>query len=137
VVGILHLVMSTYLDKPFDICERTFQFSVRIVNLCSFLSETPGAARELSKQQIRSGNSIGANLEESKAAQSNADFIHKLEVVLKKARETRYWIKLIVTTNLVSENRLLLLLNEINELMNIIAAMIVKSRRTKESSFVF
>ena len=128
--------MSTYLDKPFDICERTCQFSFRIVNLCSFLSETPGAARELSKQLICSGNSISANLEESKAAPSNADFIHKLEVALKKARETRYWIKLIVTTNLVSENRLLLL-NEINELMNIIAAMIVKSRRTKESSFVF
>ncbi len=131
------LVDENMVNKPFDICERTSQFSVRIVNLCSLLSETPRAARELSKQQIRSGNSIGANLEESKAAQSNADFIHKLEVALKKARETRYWIKLIVTSNLVSENRLLLLLNEINELMNIIATMIVKSRRTKESSLIF
>ena len=47
-------------DKPFDICERTFEFSVRIVKLCSFLNETPGVSRDLSKQLIRSGTSIGA-----------------------------------------------------------------------------
>lgn len=118
-------------DKPFDICERTFQFSVRIVNLCSFLNQTPGAVRELSKQLIRSGTSIGANVEESRAAQSTADFIHKLEIALKEARETRYWIRLIAATNLVPENRLLPLLEETNELMNIIASMIVKSKDNK------
>ncbi|MCL1469038.1 four helix bundle protein [Argonema galeatum] len=119
-------------DKPFDICERTFQFSVRIVNLCSFLSETPGPARELSKQLIRSGTSIGANVEESRSAQSTADFIHKLEIALKEDRETRYWIRLIFAANIVPENRLQPLLNEINELMNIIAAMIVKSKENKK-----
>ncbi|MBD2186018.1 four helix bundle protein [Planktothrix sp. FACHB-1375] len=87
-------------DKPFDICERTFQFSVRIVNLCNFLSEKPGSARELAKQLIRSGTSIGANVEESRAAQSTADFIHKLEIAPKEARETRYWIKVIVAANI-------------------------------------
>ena len=55
-------------DKPFDICERTFEFSVRIVNLCSFLKQTPGVGRDLAKQLIRSGTSIGANVEESRAA---------------------------------------------------------------------
>ncbi|MFB2923248.1 MULTISPECIES: four helix bundle protein [Aerosakkonema] len=123
-------------DKPFDICERTFQFSVRIVNLCNFLSEKPGSARELAKQLIRSGTSIGANVEESRAAQSTADFIHKLEIALKEARETRYWIKVIVAANIVPESRLLPLLNEINELMNIIAAMIVKSKDNKKKSLL-
>jgi four helix bundle protein len=119
------------VNKPFDICERTFQFSVRIISLCSFLGETPGTGRELSKQLIRSGTSIGANVEESRAAQSTADFIHKLEIALKEARETRYWIRLILAANLVPENRLLPILNEINELMNIIAAMIIKSKENK------
>lgn len=119
-------------DKDFDICERTFQFSVRIVKLCSFINEIPGSTRELSKQLIRSGTSIGANVEESRAAQSTADFIHKLEIALKEARETRYWIKFIIATNLVPENRLLPLLNEINELMNIIAAIIIKSKHNRK-----
>ena len=94
-------------DKPFDICERTFEFSVRIVNLCSFLKQTPGGGRDLAKQLIRSGTSIGANVEESRAAQSTADFIHKLEIALKEARETRYWLRLIIASELIPENRLL------------------------------
>jgi four helix bundle protein len=118
-------------SKPFDICDRTFQFSIRIINLCSFLGEIPGITRDLSKQLIRSGTSIGANVEESRAAQSNADFIHKLEIALKEARETRYWLRLIAATNIVSESRLLPLINEINELMNIIATRIVKSKQKK------
>lgn len=119
-------------EKPFDICERTFEFSVRIVNLCRFLNETQVTARELSKQLIRSGTSIGANVEESRAAQSTADFIHKLEIALKEARETRYWLRLLIATNLIPENRLLPLLDEINELMNILATMIIKAKENRK-----
>lgn len=115
-------------EKPFDICERTFQFSVRIVNLCRFLDQKQLTTRALSKQLIRSGTSIGTTVEESKATQSTADFIHKLSIALKEARETRYWIRLLIATNLVSENRLILLLDEINELMNILATMIIKAK---------
>ncbi len=118
-------------DKPFDICERTFHFSVRIVHLCRFLNKTQVTARELSKQLIRSGTSIGANVEESRAAQSTADFIHKLEIALKEARETKYWIRLLIATNLIPENRLLPLLEEINELMKILATMIIKAKENK------
>ena len=82
-------------NKPYDICDRTFQFALRIINLCTFLNEKPGVARELSKQLIRSGTSIGANLQESQSAQSTADFIHKLEIALKEAKETKYWLSLI------------------------------------------
>lgn len=115
-------------EKPFNICERTFQFSVRIVNLCHFLNKSQVTARILSKQLIRSETSIGANVEESRAAQSTADFIHKLSIALKEARETRYWIRLHIATKLISENRLLPLLEEINELMNILASMIIKAK---------
>ncbi len=72
------------------ITDRTFEFAVPIVNLCKVLDEKPGIGRTLAKQLIRSGTLIGANVEESQAAQSTADFISKLEISLKEARETRY-----------------------------------------------
>nr|WP_253274294.1 four helix bundle protein [Myxosarcina sp. GI1] len=122
----------TMTDKPFDICERTFQFSVRVVNLCCFLNKKQSTVKALSNQLIRSGTSIGANVEESRAAQSTADFIHKLEIALKEARETRYWIRLLIATNLIPETRLLPLLNEINELMNILASMIIKAKENRK-----
>ena len=79
-----------------DIAERTFQFSIRIVKLCKFLREKKGTAYDLSKQLIRSGTSIGANIEESQSAESKADFIHKMNIALKEARETHYWLRLLV-----------------------------------------
>ena len=94
-------------DKTFDICERTFEFSVRIVNLCRFLNKQGYEIRDLSRQLIRSGTSIGANVEEAQAGQSTADFISKLKIALKEARETRYWLRLLVATELVREERLI------------------------------
>lgn len=78
------------MNQQKDITDRTFNFAVRIVNLCKVLDEKPGVRRVLYKQLIRSGTSIGANVEESQSAQSKADFVHKLEISLKEARETRY-----------------------------------------------
>jgi four helix bundle protein len=52
----------------------------------------------LVRQLIRSGTSVGANVEEAQAAQSRADFIHKIEIALKELRETRYWLRLLVAT---------------------------------------
>jgi four helix bundle protein len=121
-------------DKTFDICERTFEFSVRIVNLCRFLNKQGYEVRDLSRQLIRSGTSIGANVEEAQAAQSTADFISKLKIALKEARETKYWLRLLVATELVKEERLIPLLNEANELMNIIGAIIVKTQNNKNKS---
>ncbi|NHC35826.1 four helix bundle protein [Scytonema millei] len=123
------------MTPPVDICDRAFQFAVRRVKLCSFLNKKSGGAREISKQLIRSGTSVGANVEESRAAQSTADFVHKLEIALKEARETRYWLKLIIATAIVPERRLLSLLNEVNELMNIIAAIIIKSKANRKKPF--
>jgi len=119
------------MKQKVDICERTFQFSLRIVKLCNHLNEKPGVARELSRQLIRSGTSIGANVEESQSAQSKADFLHKLRISLKEARETRYWLKLIIGAKLVKETRLIPLLDEINELIKIIASIIVKTKNNQ------
>jgi four helix bundle protein len=105
---------------------------LRIVKLCDFLNSTPGVSRELARQLVRSGTSIGANVEESQAAQSTADFIHKLEISLKEARETRYWLRLLVAAEIVSSSRLVPLLNEANELIKILASIIVKTKQNRK-----
>ena len=81
-----------------DILERTFEFSVRIVRLCKYLEKKTGVGRNLILQLLDSGTSVGANLEEAKAAQSRADFIHKNSIALKEARESNYWLRLILAT---------------------------------------
>ncbi len=111
-----------------DIVERTFQFSIRIVKLCKFLREKGGTAFELSKQLIRSGPSIGANMEEAQSAESKADFIHKMNIALKEARETNYWLRLLVATEEDIEQRLLPLLDESNQLISIIHTIIKNSK---------
>ncbi|MEO0535650.1 MAG: four helix bundle protein [Cyanobacteria bacterium P01_A01_bin.123] len=78
------------MSELVPITSRTFDFAVRIVNLCKVLDSNPGVSRTLARQLIRSGTSIGANVEESQATQSTADFVHKLEIALKETRETRY-----------------------------------------------
>ncbi|MGB5770388.1 MAG: four helix bundle protein [Crocosphaera sp.] len=118
--------------KPKDICERTFNFSVRIVKFCSFLNQQGYESRDLARQLIRSGTSIGANVEESQAAQSTADFISKLKISLKEGRETRYWLRVLIASELVPESRISSLLNECNELINIIGSIIVKTQQNQK-----
>ena len=111
-----------------DIQERTLNFSIRIVKLCKFLRENSGTGYDLSKQLIRSGTSIGANVEEAQNAESKPDFIHKMSISLKEARETNYWLKILIATEKKLEQRLLPLLNESNELISIIQAIIKNSK---------
>jgi four helix bundle protein len=77
-----------------DIRERAFELAVRIIKACQFLDEQLGVGRTLGKQLIRSGTSIGANLEEAQAGQSRADLISKNAIALKEAHETHYWLRL-------------------------------------------
>ncbi|MEH1782054.1 four helix bundle protein [Nostoc sp.] len=115
-----------------QITDRTFEFSVRIINLCQVLNESSGVGRTLSQQLLKSGTSIGANVEESQSAQSTADFVHKLEIALKEGRETKYWLRLLIASELISEDRLLPILGEINELIQIIAAIVVKTKQNRQ-----
>lgn len=112
-----------------DIRERAFEFAERIVKVCQFLDEKPGVDRTLSKQLIRSGTSIGANLEEAQAGQSKADFISKNAIALKEARETHYWLKLLSATDILPENRITTLPSEAEEIMKIIGAIITSSQK--------
>ena len=89
--------------KPQEISERAFEFAVRVVKLCQKLDEQPGVSRTLANQLLRSGTSIGANLEESKGGQSRADFLSKVSISLKEARETNYWLRLLIATDITSQ----------------------------------
>lgn len=71
-------------DHPRDIRERTFEFALRIVKLCNELNKKPGVARDISRQLLKAGTSVGANTEEAQAAQSKPDFISKNSIALKK-----------------------------------------------------
>ena len=77
-------------EKVEDISVRTFRFAVRIVSLCQVLDSTPGISRTLANQLLRAGTSIGANVEEANGSQSRADFIAKMYIACKEARETHY-----------------------------------------------
>ncbi len=114
------------------ITERTFAFAVRVVRLCQVLDAEAGVGRMLSRQLLRSGTSVGANVEESQAAQSKADFVHKLEIALKELRETCYWLRLLLATNLMPEKRLTSLIEETEELIKIVATIIIKTKRNKD-----
>ena len=120
------------MDQPVrPITERTFEFAVRIVKLCQTLGATSGVNQPLVRQLIRSGTSVGANVEEAQAAQSRADFIHKMEIALKELRETRYWLRLLVATDLVPQERMNSLINESGELVKIMSKIVVSAKGKK------
>ena len=112
-----------------DILNRTFEFSVRIVKLSKTLYNDYSVGSILARQILRSGTSIGANIEEGQSEQSKPDFIHKFSVALKEAREIRYWLRLLIASEMVKEHLLSELLNEANEITQIIAQIIINTRK--------
>jgi four helix bundle protein len=90
--------------KTIDIRERTFVFAVRIVKLCRYLEKSSDVAKSVINQLLDAGTSVGANLEEAQAGQTKPDFIHKNAISLKEARESNYWLRLILATSSFDEN---------------------------------
>lgn len=118
-------------EKPPEISERAFAFAVRVVKLCRTLEERQRAAQTLAGQLLRAGTSIGANLEESKGGQSRADYLSKVSIALKEARETRYWLRLLIATGFVPEAQLAPLLDEAIQLTAILTAIVKKLKSSK------
>ena len=114
-------------EKPYNIQERTFAFAVEIVNLTRLLpSDTAG--RVIANQLVRSGTSIGANAEEASAGQSRTDFLHKMNIALKEARETHYWLRLLAATSSRHASELEPLIDEADQIMRIIGAIISRGK---------
>ena len=122
-------LQSRLEDKAPDIRPRTFEFSVQVIELYKFL-QFEKKEYVLGKQLLRSGTSIGANVEEATAAQSMKDFIAKMSIALKEARETNYWLRLLKRTGFIKKDNLI---NESSEIMNILGAIIRTSRKNLAS----
>ena len=88
-----------------DLPERTFAFSIKIVELCKAIEGKMGVSRALANQLFRSGTSIGANVHEGQSSQSEADFISKYSIACKEARETLYWLRLLEATKIIDEKQ--------------------------------
>ena len=113
---------------PFDIKERTFLFGVRIVKLVNVLPRSI-AGIEIGRQVIRSGTSIGANVEEADGAESKKDFIHKMSIARKEVRETRYWLR-IIQTSLLDNAEVAGLIQESDQLVRILSKIIANAKKS-------
>ncbi|MCD7938008.1 MAG: four helix bundle protein, partial [Tannerellaceae bacterium] len=98
--------------------EKSFCFSIRIVNLCKVLNKRNEFT--LSKQLLRSGTGIGALVKESEHAQSKADFINKLNIALKEANETEYWIMLLKQTGYITSKEYNSIVDDCRELIRLL-----------------
>ncbi|MCM1139558.1 MAG: four helix bundle protein [Muribaculum sp.] len=115
------------------VVDKSLDFAVRIVNLHSFLRDDKHEY-VMSKQLLRSGTSIGANIAESQYAQSTPDFLSKLYVALKECSETRYWLKLLSRTKLLSPQEFESMENDASELYALLTS-IIKSTKSNNSKF--
>jgi len=113
--------MSNDYDKDNIVLNKSFDFALEIIELYRILKSKNEFV--ISKQLLRSGTSIGANVEEATAAQSKKDFATKMSIASKEARETRYWLRLLNKSKLV-EYDYKNYLNKIDELIRIITAIV-------------
>ena len=102
--------------------DKSYKFAIRIVNLYKYLTENKKEF-VLSKQVLRSGTSIGANIEESLGGQSTKDFSSKLAIAYKETRETKYWLNLLRDCSYLSQPESASLLENCEELLKIIGSI--------------
>lgn len=102
--------------------QKSYDFAVRIIKLYTYLSKEK-KENTLSKQILRSGTSIGANIEEAIGGHSEKDFLSKLTISYKEARETRYWIRLLTDTDYITKEQSETLLIDLDEILRIITSI--------------
>ena len=114
------------MEKRNVIKEKSFLFAIEIIGLYKVLAERKEFV--LSKQVLRSGTSIGANIREAEHAQSKADFIHKLSISLKEANETEYWLDLLYETKYINQIEFENIKPKIIELLKLLTSIINTSK---------
>lgn len=108
--------------------QKSFVFAIRIVNAYKYLTEQKKEF-VLSKQLLRSGTSIGANVEEAIGGQSKKDFIAKISISYKEARETKYWLNLLTATDYLDEKLSKSLIDDAEELSKILSSILLSSKQ--------
>jgi len=117
------------MERPYDIQDRAFLYATEIVDFCRPALPPGMMARELAKQLIHAGTSIGANLEEADAGQSKPDFRSKIAISRKEARETRYWLRLMVHADPRLEKSAAPLIDEARQLISILTTIKLNSEQ--------
>ena len=107
--------------------DKSFRFAVRIVNLCRYL-QAEQKEFVLTKQLLKSGTSIGANVSESQQAQSRPDFVSKLNIALKEAYETNYWLRLLYETKFLADDAFQSIFTDCQELERLLISIIKTSK---------
>lgn len=118
------------LRKDEELANRLLDFAVRVIKLVKSLPHDKTCGH-VGGQLLRCGTSPGANYEEARRAESRADFIHKLGIVLKELKESRFWLKLIIRVPLLQPDKVTSLLDECEALIAIIAKSIITARKSK------
>jgi len=116
------------MEKEFDIKKRTYNFSRDLLGSTKLLDSNLNNS-VIIKQMIRSGTSIGANVHESKGGTSKKDFSHYFSIALKSANETMYWFGLLRDTNPNYSDKAGELMSELDEIIRILASIVIKSRK--------
>lgn len=109
------------------IVDKSKAFAIRIIKLYKYLC-TEKKEFVLSKQLLRSGTSIGANVKEAIRGQSKDDFAHKMNISLKEASETEYWLELLFETDYITEEQFNSIIADCTELIRILTSIIKSSR---------
>jgi len=123
-------IEDSRLTKPNPVQEKSYAFALRIVKLYRHLSEE---RKEfvLSKQILRSGTSVGANVEEAIGGQSEKDFTAKMSIAYKETRETHYWLRLLRDSLILDNQQADSMLSDCEELLKLCGS-IIKTMRSKE-----
>ena len=115
-------------DPAKDIRERAFAFGCRVARLALSLAPRPGV-RGLVHQLLRSGTSVGANLEEAKAASTKREFLRGVEISLREAREAWYWLRIYKELQLGDPGTVLELVNEADSIVRILTSIVISTKR--------
>ena len=115
---------------PEELSDRLWQFAARVAKIVDALPDTR-VGRYVAGQLVRSGTSPAPNYDEASAAESKADFIHKLSIALKEMKETRGWLRFIIIAGLLPQSRIAPVLDEAEQLARIFGKSLVTARNTR------
>lgn len=111
------------------VMDKAVAFAIRIVNLYKLLCSRKECT--ISRQLLRSGTAVGALLKESEHAQSRADFVNKVNIALKEANESVYWIELLYKTNYIGKREHQSIMEDCEELLRLLVSIVKTTRSTK------
>lgn len=122
---------SSYSNKSI-VESKSFNFAIRIVNLYKYLTDDK-KEYVLSKQILKSGTSIGANISEALQGQSRKDFLMKMNIALKECSETKYWLRLLSATNYIDDNQANSIMKDCTELEKMLTKIVKTTSTTIEN----